>query len=149
MSHAHQITDAAQVRKFVLGGNARFTLVSKATGVRFTFKVRGKEDDDGATSIYFVSLLSGPDNESDYQYLGHIWASSRRYQHGKKSRIGADAASAKAFDFFWRHLAFFATAVLHPQIEFWHQGECARCGRVLTVPASIASGFGPECVKHI
>jgi hypothetical protein len=29
----------------------------------------------------------------------------------------------------------------------WHEGSCARCGKKLTVPESIESGFGPECVK--
>ena len=35
----HQITDAAAVKQFVHAGDARFTLVSKATGTRFTYRV--------------------------------------------------------------------------------------------------------------
>lgn len=34
-------------------------------------------------------------------------------------------------------------------VEIWHEGKCGRCGRQLTVPESIESGFGPECVKMI
>jgi hypothetical protein len=34
-------------------------------------------------------------------------------------------------------------------VEFWHEGKCCRCGRKLTVPASIASGIGPECATKI
>jgi Family of unknown function (DUF6011) len=30
-----------------------------------------------------------------------------------------------------------------------HEGRCGRCGRLLTVPESITSGYGPECVKHV
>jgi hypothetical protein len=29
----------------------------------------------------------------------------------------------------------------------WHEGRCGRCGRKLTVPESIESGFGPECAS--
>lgn len=150
MTHAHQIADAAHVRKFLLAGNARFTLVSKATGTRFTFKIRVKFDENSVEdkpSIYFVSLLNGPDNEGDYAYLGHIWPDRGIYQHGRKSKIGADAPSARAFDFFWRYLQLHAN--VHAGIEFWHEGQCGRCGRALTVPESIASGFGPECITKI
>jgi hypothetical protein len=28
------------------------------------------------------------------------------------------------------------------QIKIYHEGKCARCGRPLTVPESIESGFG-------
>jgi hypothetical protein len=31
--------------------------------------------------------------------------------------------------------------------EFRHEGRCGRCGRTLTVPESIDSGFGPECIN--
>jgi len=31
----------------------------------------------------------------------------------------------------------------------FHEGACGRCGRTLTVPESIASGFGPECIRYV
>ena len=34
-------------------------------------------------------------------------------------------------------------------IEIYHDGRCGKCGRQLTVPASIETGFGPECVKML
>jgi len=27
--------------------------------------------------------------------------------------------------------------------------RCGRCGRVLTVPESVESGFGPECIGRL
>jgi hypothetical protein len=30
-----------------------------------------------------------------------------------------------------------------------HEGKCGRCGRKLTVPESVKSGFGPECAGKI
>jgi hypothetical protein len=65
-------------REFILAGKAIFTLEvapawadANGTPAHWTFKVRGKELDDGSGNrIFFVSLLTGPDNESDYAYLG-------------------------------------------------------------------------------
>ena len=154
MSHSHQLTDASLIKKFILAGNARFTLVSAKTGVRFTFKARALFDDDpfaaeGVSStpkLWFVSVLTGADNESDFSFLGTIFADNLNFVHGKKSRIGRDAPSARAFPWFWQHLQ---TGALPAGVEFWHEGSCAACGRALTVPESIALGFGPDCAAKL
>ena len=123
---------------FALAGNARFTLVSQVTQKRFTYKVRASENN---ATMHFVSVLTGPDNWSNYSYLGYI----RRgvYFHGgQMARVGKDAPSAKAFDWFWRHLS---AGKVSPLVEIHHCMACGRCGRALTVPESIRTGFGPEC----
>ena len=124
---------------FVTAGNATFTLVSAKTGTRFTFKVRVAKDNQ---SMHFVSVLTGPDNQNDYKYLGYV----RRgvYFHGgAKAKIGQDAPSAKAFAWFWQ--AAVAKRCETPSLQVFHEGACGRCGRPLTVPQSIETGFGPEC----
>ena len=40
-------------------------------------------------------------------------------------------------------------AALPEGYEARHEGRCARCGRALTVPESIDSGFGPECARKV
>jgi Family of unknown function (DUF6011) len=128
--------------QFALAGNAVFTLTSHATGARYTFKVRAAKE--GPT--HFVSVLTGPDNTQDYRYLGFL----RRgvYFHGgAKAKIGRDAPSAKAFDWFWRNVS--RGADLSQSCDVDHEGQCGRCGRPLTVPESIRSGFGPECVSKV
>jgi hypothetical protein len=127
--------------RFALAGNAIFTLVSKSTGTRFTYRVQVAKDNE---SLHFVSVLTGPDNTNDYAYLGII----RRgvFFHTKKSRIAWDAPSLKAFDWFWRLAASGAEI---KSAEIFHEGRCGRCGRALTVPESIASGFGPECIGKL
>ena len=125
---------------FALAGNAIFTVVSKATGTRFTYRVRQPEAD----KPHFVSVLTGPDNESSYTYLGTIF-SDGTYRHGKRSSIGPDAPSAKAATWFFTNLhkpEAMAKCTVH------HEGRCCRCGRRLTVPSSIESGIGPECAKR-
>lgn len=136
MSSPAVVADPA---RFALAGNATFTIVSKKTGTRFTYRVRQAE----TGGAHFVSVLTGADNESDYAFLGTIFP--RGFFHGKKSRIGADAPSAKAFAWFWRH-------VVQGKVdgcEVWHEGKCGRCGRKLTVPESIETGLGPECAGRV
>lgn len=132
-----QLKTPEQVRTFALAGNATLTLVSKETGNRFTFKIRQKDQ----TTPHFVKLLCGSDNESDYQFLGSIF-DGHIYRHGKRSRIGMDAPSARAFEWFWKQVE---QGRLSDKLEVWHEGRCGRCGRKLTVPSSIESGIGPIC----
>ena len=136
-------TSAKAARDFFLAGNATGTLVSKRTGARFTFKVRKPDDGDG--QFFFVSVLNGPDNWQNYAYIGYV----RRgvFFHGRaKAKVGADAPSVKAWTWAWGQIS---RDVLPDQLEIWHEGKCGRCGRKLTVPSSIASGFGPECIGKV
>lgn len=122
---------------FLRAGNAVFTIRSKRTGTRFTFKVRKPGDD----TPHFVSVLTGSDNDNDYTFLGSIFADGT-YRHGRKSTISQTAPSAVAFAWFWDNIA---DPALMEKVEVWHEGRCCRCGRRLTVPSSIESGIGPEC----
>jgi hypothetical protein len=134
--HAGQLTTHHDVVAFILAGNATFTLKSERTGTRFTYRVRKSEDG----RVHFVSLMTGSDNESSFQYLGTI--RDRAYQHGRKSKIGESSPGAMAFSWFHAHLQ---TNRLPPQLQVWHEGQCGRCARKLTVPESVERGYGPEC----
>jgi len=139
-SPAAPMTSAALVKSFALAGRARLTFRSVKTGTRFTFKVTAKEGKPA-----FVALMTGSDNESDFEYLGCIY-DAKTFAHGRKSRIAPDAPSAKAFAWVWAQIQ---KGALPESLEVWHEGRCGRCGRVLTVPESIETGLGPECVKHV
>ena len=135
-----QITDAAKALKFIYGGKAIFTLVSKVTGKRYTYRTR--LGGDGGPLI-FADLLTGPDNSSDYMYLGHFWArGSKGLMAGGKGNPSHPAFAALDWTLLMLHGNHMPST-----LEFWHEGRCARCGRRLTTPESIESGFGPECVK--
>jgi len=145
MTDTARFQTAVASRDFMLGGNATVTLVSTKTGTRFTYKIRANDEGD----VFFVSLLSGPDNESDYSYLGRIDASARFWagrRSPKPGDVGADAPSSQAFAWAWDRLC---RGVMSEALEVWHEGRCARCNRKLTVPSSIASGWGPECAGKV
>jgi hypothetical protein len=135
---------AQLARPFVLAGNATFTLRSTKTGARFTYKVRASRSSTPDKPLYFVGLLSGPQNDSDYRYIGFI--SDGRFMHSAKSRVTKDAPSFLAFSWwFARLMAGEDTSA----VEVFHAGSCGRCGRTLTVPESIALGIGPECLGKL
>ena len=142
----NQLQGRDTIKEFILAGMATFTIRSKATLTRFTYRVklapRRSVDDERP---YFVSVLHGEDNTGDYVYLGCIWPESERYVSGKKSRIPPTATSALAFRWLWRSLGKPDPDL--SELEFYHAGSCARCGRLLTVPESIESGWGPHCAK--
>ena len=144
----HQLTNVDDIKKFILAGKATFTLESTRTGKWFTYRVNKKEfkDDRGEVekTFYFVSLLSGPQNDSDYRYLGTI-STNFYVRTTKKSKIGKDAISFKALNFFASYLR---KGELHDEINIYHEGVCGKCGKKLTTPSSISVGLGPICFGY-
>ena len=128
-------------KTFVTAGKAIFTVVNNDTGNRFTYKVKKLTDKD----VWFVSVLNGPDNYTNYRYIGAVFGTTFKWT--KKSRVSPDAVSFKAFAWLWNYLS--SNRALPENVEIFHEGRCGRCGKRLTVPESIESGFGPECIKLV
>jgi hypothetical protein len=129
--------DNKEALKFIFAGKSLTTFVNIKTENRFTFKTKKAKD----SNLYFVSVLSGPET---YTYIGTT--TEGFYKHGKKSKISKDAQSVRVFEYVLNKLK---SLTLPDSIEVWHEGKCGKCGRTLTVPASIKSGIGPECAKSI
>lgn len=138
-----ELREYVSIRKFILSGKSVFTIQNEKTGNRFTYKVVQKETRTGNT-VHFVNLLRGPDNMGDYIYLGMIRGGE--FVKTQKTGPSVNSTSFKAFEWFWYNLHHMDR---FPQIKFYHEGRCGRCGRRLTVPESIRSGFGPECINKV
>lgn len=131
----HRVDDIEAMKRYLLAGNAKFTLRSQKTGNHLTYKVRRGEQRD----VWWVNRLA-----EGYEYIGMIdrygvfrWTSSvpmdlRYCQH------------AKVFTWFW---AGINKGSLSGHLQFYHMGKCGKCGRDLTDPLSIKLGLGPECRK--
>lgn len=124
--------------RFALAGRAVFTIRSKETGTRFTYRVRAASPAD--RNCFFVDYLGGADNENDWRFIGSLLPRRNAYAffHSRKAKASADTPVVVAFGWTWSHPD-------SSKLEVWHEGRCGRCGRRLTVPESIASGLGPEC----
>lgn len=143
---AGQFTDAATALRFMLAGSATLTIVGKQR--RYTYKVTLADKNPvypNDADAWFVALLSGPDNESDFQYLGMI--KHNRFNATRASKMREGSVPFDAFAWVFHRLATLHRMPTNAQL--WHEGRCGRCNRKLTVPSSIASGFGPECIGKV
>ena len=146
------LTDATTAMQFMTAGNATLTLRSRRTGARFTYRVREADQrNTGDKPMFFASALTGSDNEGEFSYFGTIRTDAAgdlffAPARPGKSRITPDAHCLKAFAWAFH---FLTEGQMPADLEVWHEGRCGRCGRNLTVPESIASGFGPECGQRI
>jgi hypothetical protein len=128
-------------KDFVLAGKAIFTVQNEKTGNRFTYKVTQSEN----LMIWFVSVLNGPDN---FAYIGTVFANNfhvqtLNFRWTKKSTVTEAAQSFQVFSWMIKN-----NLTLPTFVKIHHAGFCGRCGRRLTVPASIKTGLGPICANR-
>lgn len=140
--------EKCKVEKFMFAGNSIFTVRNRETQVRFTYRIKKCKDDK---NVFFVGVLDSPDNVFGYSFIGTVFfyenfGRSEKFQFKRsiKSKYGEGDLRILAFNWVFNHLSALSK---FPQIEFFHAGRCCRCGRTLTVPESILSGVGPECIK--
>ena len=148
MTNAHAgFETAADALTFIKGGKAVFTLSSEKTDTHFTFKVSQKDTGEGEAvnlTPFFVSVLNGPDNWENYQYIGYIQADGEScLLAGAKGK--PDAPSFRSFSWAWAHLN---RGNIPEQLTIQHEGKCCVCSRRLTTPESISSGIGPICAGN-
>jgi len=133
------------LKTFILAGNSFFTVLNEITGNRFTFRVRkaGWGTSNVKSNIFYVSVLTGSDNESSYVFLGSFFSDKGFYSHSLKSKISSSATSNKVIEWFFP--SYFNNPNHFNMIKVYHSGKCGRCGKKLTTPESIKSGLGPYC----
>lgn len=136
-------------KDFILGGRAIFTVASP-TGERYTFKVNRKDADPGSRyqqPTYFVAVMTGSANDADssYTYLGILQTGTGAVKLTRSSRMGEDATQVRVIR--WALKLVWAGESLPSGYAIHHEGRCGRCGRLLTVPESITTGFGPDCTE--
>lgn len=153
-----QLKHAGEIRRHILGGNAKFTIRHKESGERITYKVKSAAADRSMNwstgnqnrDLYFVSVLTGPSNDSDFQYMGLLTKlpfGDFGFTTTRNSRVGHDSLAYKIFMKAWSQIEH---GCRWPESwEFWHEGQCCACGRPLTVPESIAMGMGPDCAGKL
>ena len=137
-----KIYNFQDIYDFTFAGNCTITIESGNTGKWFTFKIK-HADKKNPTSPYFVSLLTGPQNTTDFKYIGVIF-DRNTFKLSQKSKMSLDSIPFKAFDYFFKHLI---KGYIPENLFVYHSGTCGCCGRKLTTPESISRGLGPVCSK--
>lgn len=133
-------------RRFVLAGVAVFT-VKSSSGEHFTFRVQKVDpSEEYPNTVWFASVLTGPNNEHDYTYVGRVSASDLSVFPTRKSAYKPDSKVFRSLQ--WSLRVIDGKQDLPEGYSISSAGLCARCGRTLTTPKSIEEGFGPECSKR-
>ena len=131
---------------FLVGGNAIFTIGNKEK--RYTYKITKREDQP-----FFVYVLTGPNNKTDYTYIGCFIPNSKNefLKLTDKSRLPKDNVIIKTFEWTANVLSGrskqWAINNLPDDYFIIHAGKCCACGRQLTTPKSIENGIGPKCAE--
>lgn len=143
-------------RKFITAGKAVFTVevpneIARQHGKpHYTFQVRLKPGKGAYGDTFFVSCLTGPDNNSNYSYLGILNPVSGGVRTTAKSKFRADSFTVRLIQRVLARLwADEAQKIAEAGFDLHHEGRCGRCGRRLTVPESIETGLGPECSGRV
>lgn len=140
----HTIKDS----RFFSGGRAIFT-VDNGKGTHYTFRIGHTREDQPL----FVGLLTGPNNERDYTYMGiyrpesHKSPLSRGVKLTKSSKYTEDSLPVKVLR--WSIKQVVEGKPLPEGYSIQHEGKCCCCGRALTDPESIELGIGPICREKV
>lgn len=128
---------------FVTAGKAIFT-VHNDKGDHYTFKVNRHKKNQ----IWFVSLLTGSDNDNDYTYMGVLNKGTGNVVLTYASKFKDDSKPVQVIR--WALKLLWANKPLPTGYGIHGEGRCGRCGRTLTHPDGISPeghrfGFGPHC----
>ena len=119
--------------------------VTNPKGDHRTFQIKTmKKDAKFAPGERVIQLLTGPNNEDDYQGFGFV----NKTMNGIKVRLWSSKKSSALFN-------RFAQLLEEPDkfqkegYVFQFEARCCKCNRKLTTPESISLGIGPECIKKV
>lgn len=99
----------------------------------------------GLAGKTIASYLSGPDNERDFN--GFAFVTERGQVALWKKHAGIDVRWVAAVNIVLNADAAKQLGFAEAYAE--RSGRCARCGRKLTVPASLHRGYGPDCAAKL
>jgi len=143
--------------------NGTYTVENAETGEHRTFQIKtvqsSPERPNPLAGKRILSLLSGSDNENDYQSFGFVFEASDRLRVAVWKRCLTPAFTAYASLF--EKLARVLPDEALPESELLDlpygskrynvrlAKRCSRCNRKLTHPDSLVTGIGPECSEKL
>lgn len=130
-------------------GRAVLTLHNQAAGTHCTLKVRQVRDKQDRTKklpTFYVSVSLLGDHETGTRFAATYFQTTGTYKLGRDVQPTDQLARVMAFV----HQALKNPTMLRDRgVSLLHEGACCRCGRALTHPQSIDTGFGPECWSRV
>jgi len=146
--------DLAIVRNLLQAGRAVLTILNQTTQGRRTYRVVRSKKVEG---LFWVSIRGDVDSNDKTERKKWIpvccWKPQKPDHQAvfttKFSKVDKTSVAFKGFDWLNKATKLWEKdkGASAPNIQIYHEGRCARCGRALTDPASIKRGLGPECYK--
>ena len=137
-------------RSFFTAGRAVFTIefpesFARANGLdtHYTYRIRAPR----SGSVLWIDLLTGPDNVGSYTYIATLYPTTGDVRNRKDSAADNSMPVRLVRRVIRRVWDSQQTAIADAGFVLRHAGKCCRCGRRLTHPESLESGWGPECAK--
>ena len=132
---------------WIMAGKAIFT-VSNGQGRHYTYAVKRVKD----KAVWFVSLLTGPDNVSDYTYIGCLLPHVGGVRLTRASRFTESSIPYRVVN--WALKRLWSNTPLPKGYSLNGEGRCGRCGRRLTHPNGVEDngyrfGYGPVCFSKM
>jgi hypothetical protein len=141
-SRRGELTEPEDIKRFLQGKHAVFTLQSSRTDKHLTFQLDG-------TALYW--MRGGLEGRAEW--LGTLsedrsCVSELRGAGPLPLSISGPYQASAAFR--WLHAQLYNhNADKLAQVRFFHEGKCSACGRPLTNPESIQRGLGPICAERL
>jgi hypothetical protein len=124
------LTTATDIERFAKSGKATLTIESGRTGNHFTYMITLAPD--GVPPLYFVSALTGPNNETDYRYIG-----KRKERWLKEDAISLEGA-----------IVAINTRAINPHVERYQELSSLLAEVCAVVPPPIPTLFHkPGCAS--
>lgn len=128
------------VRSFLLGGNAGFTLLQDGKNpISVKYRVVANEN----KSCYFIYTESKTSSKIVYQ----AYITSKDWVLHKAKQVedsDYNERAIKAIDWLLKHCDN-----LPDIVHVYHNGRCSKCGRKLTDLESLRTGLGPVCRSKV
>lgn len=139
---ANNLLEPKYIESYVFQNKSTVTIRSKKSGEHFTYNIVK----DKYADYYRIYLLVGEDNERSFRYIGLYYRDRREYYLPGLYREYNQPVplSIKVIRYVLQNIDN-----LPDTIEIYHSCKCALCGRKLTTPASLRTGFGPKCIKYV
>jgi len=139
-----KMSDFSSIVRFLKSGKATFTIKDTKNDKAWTYRARKMKDkEDG----FFIHLKI----DGKFSYIGMLWINTKNGIDQLKVVYGKEKSAVLISDSGYQTISAVIYCISNKYTlsfnEFWHDGNCGRCGRTLTNPDSLATGIGPECIK--
>lgn len=132
------------IKDFIFAGKAIITIKNIENQNHFTFQInqckdiiKNDKDENIRKQLWFVSVCR---SYNEWLYIGLL---NKKHNFIPSKKLDSDTISIKTFQFILNHYVY--NNNYDKRVEFYHEGYCMKCGRLLTEPDSVKLGLGPFC----